>query len=212
MTDDDFKYVILDNKVKISEDKTHLMINNYLSYDERKELLNKYDIDYKLYSDSCYGANDNDIGFFSSYYLDPNKVNKGKYPIIEALFDKLSNDNRFNFRFEIYYKYSANVKSYNRSYSGSYDNSLPERMKRKDLNELKKYFNKVEFEGRYSGEGGFGSDGYLWIVDFDSIKFGELASKVKRPIATCGKPSWFNHEISNTCHQSLPCAMPSISA
>lgn len=90
MTDDDFKYVILDNKVKISEDKTHLMINNYLSYDERKELLNKYDIDYKLYSDSCYGANDNDIGFFSSYYLDPNKVNKGKYPIIEELFKKLS--------------------------------------------------------------------------------------------------------------------------
>lgn len=176
------KETILDNKAKISDDKRFLEINRYLSYNERKELLNKYNIDYELYTDRCYGAYDKDIGDYSSYYLDTNKVNKGKYPIIEALFDKLSNDNRFNFRFEIYYKYSANVKSYNRSYSGSYDYSLPERMKRKDLNELKKYFGKVEFEGRYSYEGGFGSDGYLWIVDFDSIKLKEVEQYLNEEI------------------------------
>lgn len=180
----DFKYVILDNKVKISEDKTHLKINKYLSYDERKELLNKYDIDYNLYSDSCYGSNDNDIGFYNSYHLDLNKANKGKYSVIEKLFNKLSNDNRYDFRFEIYYKYSANVKSYNRSYSGSYDNSLPERMKRKDLKELKKYFKNVEFEGRYSYEGKFNTDGYLWIVDFDSIKIKEVEKYLNEEIVS----------------------------
>ncbi len=95
---------------------------------------------------------------------------KNKFPLVVKLFEKLSSDNRYDFRFEIYCKYSANVKSYNRSYSGSYDYGLPERMERKDLMELKRYFGNVKFEGRYSYEGGFNSDGYLWIVDFDSIK------------------------------------------
>ncbi len=176
------KETILEKKAKISNDKIYLEVNRYLNYNERKELLKKYDIDYDLYTDRCYGAHDEDIGDYSSYYLDPNKVNKGKYPIIEKLFKKLSEDNRFDFRFEIYYKYSANVKSYNRSYSGSYDYDLPSKMEKKDLNELKKYFNKVKFEGRYSYEGGFGVDGYLWIVDFNSIKIKEVENYLNEEI------------------------------
>lgn len=120
------------------------------------------------------------IGSFSSYNLD--KVDKEKYPLIEQLFEKLSNDNRYNFKFQIYYKYEVNVKSYNRSYSGSYDYNLPSKMERKDLNELKKYFNNVKFKGRYSFEGGFGSDGYLWIVDFNSIKTKEVEKYLNEEI------------------------------
>lgn len=101
---------------------------------------------------------------------------------IEQLFEKLSNDNRYDFKFELYSKLSANVKSYNRSYSGSYDHGLPDRMKRKDLNELKKYFKNVEFEGRYSYEGGCDSDGYLWVVDFDSIKLKEVQEYLNEEI------------------------------
>ena len=55
-------------------------------------------------------------------------------------------------------------------------------MEKKDLNELKKYFNKVKFEGRYSYEGGFGVDGYLWIVDFNSIKIKEVENYLNEEI------------------------------
>lgn len=112
---------------------------------------------------------------------DLSKDNKN-IDLVKKLFEKLSSDNRYNFRFEIYNKYSANVKSYNRSYSGSYDYSLPSRMERKDYNELKKYFGNVKFEGRYSYEGGFSSDGYLWIVNFDSIKIEEIEKYLNEEI------------------------------
>lgn len=161
--------LLLEGKILVNLDKTYLKISSSLNHDERIELLNKNGIDFTLFKDNCFGAYDETLGYYHTYVLDPNKVNEGKHPLIEKLFKKLSNDNRFDFYFLIYYKYSSNVKSYNRSYSGSYDYGLPDRMMKKDLTELKKYFKNVKFEGRYSYEGGFDSDGYLWIVDFDTI-------------------------------------------
>lgn len=162
--------MVLEDKCIVGENNSYLKISERINREDRIPFFKKYGIDFTLYSDSCYGAVDKIIGSFSQYHLDQNKVNKGKYPQIEKLFEKLTNDNRYNFSFQIYFKYSANVKSLNRCLDGSYNPGIPERMKNKDLTELKKYFKIVELEGRYTYGGGFGSDGYLWKVDFDSIK------------------------------------------
>lgn len=175
---------ILDGICIVSENKRFLRIGETLPRSERVSFFARHGIDFTLYSDGCFGSVDEKIGSYSQYVLDENKVNKDKYPLIRELFKKLSNDNRYDFDFQIYFKYSANVKSLNRSYSGSYDYGLPERMKNKDLTELKKYFKTVKFEGRYDYEGGFGSDGYLWIVDFYSINTKAVQNYLKEEIFT----------------------------
>ena len=58
----------------------------------------------------------------------------------------------------------------------------------------------------------YDADGEIELVWFQGVKWLVKSLNTKETYVLYGKPSWFNHEISKTCHQSMPCVMPAISS
>lgn len=90
------------------------------------------------------------------------------------LIKKLTKDKslRFNAVTE-HFKHGSNVKTFNKTSSGTYDKYFTVKMKQKDKEIFSKYFKKFEFLGIFAGEGSIGLDGYSWDIDYDSIKIKE---------------------------------------